>query len=56
MERPSATATVPGPDYFPPDLELLCSRAALVLNEHHDAAGLCAVCGSSLAMRARAAR
>ncbi|MGH3798571.1 MAG: hypothetical protein ACRDTD_00275 [Pseudonocardiaceae bacterium] len=34
MEHPSVPATVPGMDYFPPKLELLCSAAALVLNEH----------------------
>jgi hypothetical protein len=47
MERPSASVAVPVTDYFPPELELLCSRAVLVLNEHIDAAGLCAVCGSA---------
>jgi len=46
MERPSAPATVPGADYFPPELELLCSTAAMVLNEHVKDAGLCVVCGS----------
>jgi len=45
MERPSAPTTVAGAAYLPPELELLCSRAAVVLNEHVDAAGLCAVCG-----------
>lgn len=47
MERPSVPATAPGMDYFPPELERLCSTATVVLNEHVNDAGLCAVCGSA---------
>ncbi|MGH4016228.1 MAG: hypothetical protein ACRDSL_20355 [Pseudonocardiaceae bacterium] len=47
MERSSALETVSGMDYFPPELERLCSTAALVLNEHVNDADLCAVCGSA---------
>ncbi|MGH3696964.1 MAG: hypothetical protein ACRDRX_23795 [Pseudonocardiaceae bacterium] len=47
MQRPPALAIVSEMDYFPPELERLCSRAALVLNEHVNHVDLCAVCGSA---------
>ena len=47
MEIPSALTTMPGRDYCQPELELLCSTAAVVRNEHVNDAALCAVCGST---------
>ena len=47
MKRSSAPMTVAGMGYFPPELERLCGTATLVLNEHVNDAGLCAVCGSA---------
>jgi len=46
MERLSAPMTVPAMDYFP-ELKRLCSTATLVLNEHVNDAGPCAVCASA---------
>lgn len=52
---PVSTATVPGVGYFPPELELLCSTVAVVVNGHVNDADLCAVRGS-LAVRTHAGR
>lgn len=39
--------TVPDTDCFPPKLAQLISTATSVINEHVDAQGLCAICGSA---------
>lgn len=47
MERQGPIATVLGTDYFPSELELLRRTATVVLNEHVNDHGLCAVEGSA---------
>lgn len=40
-------AVLPAADYFPPELQQLCSTAVRVLHEHASVGGLCVVCGLS---------
>lgn len=47
MHTDKGSATTAGTDFIPAELDLLNSPVTIVLGDHTDDAGLCAVCGSA---------